>query len=38
MLNTPQNGPLLVNGDYSLRSNNHSWDKLADYFWIDQPV
>jgi hypothetical protein len=24
--------------DYSISANNYSWDKLADYVWIDQPV
>ncbi|KAJ3510060.1 hypothetical protein NLJ89_g4887 [Agrocybe chaxingu] len=33
-----ENGPIRINGDYSLQSNPYSWDKLADYFWIDQPV
>ncbi|KAF9525355.1 Alpha/Beta hydrolase protein [Crepidotus variabilis] len=32
------NGPISINGDYSASSNQYSWDKLADYFWIDQPV
>ncbi|KAI0681923.1 Alpha/Beta hydrolase protein [Cytidiella melzeri] len=33
-----KNGPLHVADDYSLFSNNNSWDKLTDYIWIDQPV
>ncbi|KAI0685251.1 Alpha/Beta hydrolase protein, partial [Cytidiella melzeri] len=33
-----ENGPLHVADDYSLFSNNNSWDKLTDYIWIDQPV
>ena len=33
-----QNGPLHVADNHSLYSNNFSWDKLADYVWIDQPV
>ncbi|KAI0083348.1 Alpha/Beta hydrolase protein [Irpex rosettiformis] len=33
-----ENGPLHVADDFSLFSNNQSWDKLADYIWIDQPV
>lgn len=33
-----QNGPLQVTSNYSIRSNNYSWDRLADYIWIDQPV
>ena len=27
-----------MNDDYSVTANNYSWDKLADYVWIDQPV
>ncbi|KAG6866596.1 hypothetical protein C0991_002084 [Blastosporella zonata] len=33
-----ENGPIRINPDYSVTSHNYSWDKLADYFWIDQPV
>ncbi|KAL0953728.1 hypothetical protein HGRIS_004919 [Hohenbuehelia grisea] len=33
-----ENGPIRVNSDYSISSNNFSWNKVADYFWIDQPV
>lgn len=33
-----QNGPLHIAGDYSLHPNNQSWNKVADYIWIDQPV
>ncbi|KAJ7576927.1 alpha/beta-hydrolase, partial [Mycena floridula] len=33
-----ENGPLLVTEDYSIVKNNFSWDKLADAFWVDQPV
>ncbi|KIM44598.1 hypothetical protein M413DRAFT_8957 [Hebeloma cylindrosporum] len=33
-----QNGPIQIQGDYSASPNKYSWDKLADYFWIDQPV
>ncbi|KAF9525356.1 Alpha/Beta hydrolase protein [Crepidotus variabilis] len=33
-----ENGPININPDYSASSNNHSWNKLADYFWVDQPV
>lgn len=33
-----QNGPLHVASDYSIHQNNFSWDRLADYIWIDQPV
>ena len=33
-----QNGPIRIHPDYSMTSNDYSWNKLADYFWIDQPV
>jgi hypothetical protein len=33
-----KNGPIHVAGDYSIHPNNYSWDKLADYIWLDQPV
>ncbi|KAF8892138.1 Alpha/Beta hydrolase protein [Infundibulicybe gibba] len=33
-----ENGPIRIGGDYAASPNNQSWDKLADYFWIDQPV
>ncbi|KAJ3559619.1 hypothetical protein NM688_g231 [Phlebia brevispora] len=33
-----ENGPLHIRYDYSMFYNNYSWDHLADYFWIDQPV
>jgi len=33
-----QNGPIHVTNDYSIVQNNFSWDGLADYIWIDQPV
>ncbi|KAJ7721105.1 alpha/beta-hydrolase [Mycena metata] len=33
-----ENGPLHVNGDYSIASNNYSWSQLADVVWVDQPV
>lgn len=33
-----KNGPIHVAGDYSISANNYSWDKLADYIWLDQPV
>ncbi|CAL1714161.1 unnamed protein product [Somion occarium] len=32
------NGPIHINGDYSVSGNRFSWNTLADYFWIDQPV
>lgn len=33
-----QNGPIHIRPDFSAVSNNVSWDHLADYVWIDQPV
>ncbi|KAF8637623.1 hypothetical protein AX17_002692 [Amanita inopinata Kibby_2008] len=33
-----ENGPIRIESNYSISSNPHSWDKVADYFWIDQPV
>lgn len=33
-----ENGPIRIGGDYRASSNPHAWNKLADYFWIDQPV
>ncbi|KAJ6602725.1 alpha/beta-hydrolase [Mycena vulgaris] len=33
-----ENGPLQVTGTFSIVPNNFSWNKLADTFWIDQPV
>ncbi|KII95448.1 hypothetical protein PLICRDRAFT_34311 [Plicaturopsis crispa FD-325 SS-3] len=33
-----ENGPLHVTNDYSIVHNNFSWDRLADAFWVDQPV
>ncbi|KAJ7721117.1 alpha/beta-hydrolase [Mycena metata] len=33
-----ENGPLHVNGDYSISNNNYSWSQLADVVWVDQPV
>ncbi|KAF5387348.1 hypothetical protein D9757_005819 [Collybiopsis confluens] len=34
-----ENGPMHINGDYSMASNTKfSWDSVADYVWIDQPV
>ncbi|KAJ6629342.1 alpha/beta-hydrolase [Mycena sp. CBHHK59/15] len=33
-----ENGPLQVTADFSIVQNNLSWNKLADTFWIDQPV
>ncbi|EPQ51722.1 alpha/beta-hydrolase [Gloeophyllum trabeum ATCC 11539] len=33
-----ENGPIHIANDYSAYANNYSWDTLADYVWIDQPV
>ncbi|RXW22148.1 hypothetical protein EST38_g3708 [Candolleomyces aberdarensis] len=33
-----ENGPISLGPDWKPSSNQYSWDKLADYFWIDQPV
>ncbi|CAK5269877.1 unnamed protein product [Mycena citricolor] len=33
-----ENGPLRIQPDSSMAVNNYSWHKLADTFWIDQPV
>ena len=33
-----QNGPVHLNADGLPVQNQFSWDKLADYIWIDQPV
>ncbi|OSD04774.1 alpha/beta-hydrolase [Trametes coccinea BRFM310] len=35
---TSENGPVHVDSNFRLTPNNFSWDKLADYVWIDQPV
>lgn len=33
-----ENGPLHIREDHSTVPNNYSWDRLADYVWVDQPV
>ncbi|KAJ7035170.1 alpha/beta-hydrolase [Mycena alexandri] len=33
-----ENGPIYVNGDYSIVNNNYGWSQLADVVWVDQPV
>ncbi|KAH9913989.1 alpha/beta-hydrolase [Epithele typhae] len=33
-----ENGPIHVDADSKPWENTYSWDKVADYFWIDQPV
>ncbi|TEB36635.1 alpha/beta-hydrolase [Coprinellus micaceus] len=31
-------GPISLSSDYRASRRQYSWDKVADYFWIDQPV
>ncbi|KAJ7108885.1 Alpha/Beta hydrolase protein [Mycena crocata] len=33
-----ENGPIRIGADGTISANNYSWDKEADYIWIDQPV
>ncbi|PCH36382.1 alpha/beta-hydrolase [Wolfiporia cocos MD-104 SS10] len=33
-----ENGPIHVTPNFTAYENEYSWNKLADYFWIDQPV
>lgn len=33
-----ENGPIRIESNYSASPNNYSWDRLADFFWLDQPV
>jgi carboxypeptidase D len=33
-----ENGPIRLQDNYSVGPQNYSWDRVADYFWIDQPV
>ncbi|KAF7356332.1 Carboxypeptidase [Mycena venus] len=33
-----ENGPVRIAADGTISQNNYSWDKVADYIWIDQPV
>ncbi|KAI8996603.1 alpha/beta-hydrolase [Trametes punicea] len=33
-----ENGPVRIGADGSASPNNYSWDRVADYIWIDQPV
>ncbi|KAH9849948.1 alpha/beta-hydrolase [Lenzites betulinus] len=33
-----ENGPIRMQPNGALSPNNYSWDSLADYIWIDQPV
>ncbi|KAI0372590.1 alpha/beta-hydrolase [Pilatotrama ljubarskyi] len=33
-----ENGPIRMQPDGSISPDEYSWDRLADYIWIDQPV
>ncbi|KAK7025021.1 carboxypeptidase [Favolaschia claudopus] len=33
-----ENGPIRIASDGAISQNKDSWDKAADYFWIDSPV
>ncbi|KAJ7698953.1 Alpha/Beta hydrolase protein [Mycena rosella] len=33
-----ENGPMRIADNGTLSPNEYSWDKVADYIWIDQPV
>ncbi|EMD39305.1 hypothetical protein CERSUDRAFT_82042 [Gelatoporia subvermispora B] len=33
-----ENGPIHLRPDFSAYQNNYSWNLLADYIWIDQPL
>ncbi|KIY69108.1 alpha/beta-hydrolase [Cylindrobasidium torrendii FP15055 ss-10] len=33
-----ENGPYRIQPDTSITKNNYSWNTLADYIWVDQPV
>ncbi|KAI0664279.1 alpha/beta-hydrolase [Cubamyces menziesii] len=33
-----ENGPIRIGPDGSPSENTYSWDRVADYVWIDQPV
>ncbi|KII85865.1 hypothetical protein PLICRDRAFT_44287 [Plicaturopsis crispa FD-325 SS-3] len=35
---TTENGPVHIQNDYSAVANDKSWNKIADYIWVDQPV
>ncbi|KAJ7180968.1 Alpha/Beta hydrolase protein [Mycena filopes] len=33
-----ENGPIRIANDGTISANKYSWDTVADYIWIDQPV
>ena len=33
-----ENGPLQIQDDFSFKENEFAWSKLADMFWVDNPV
>ncbi|KAJ3513644.1 hypothetical protein NMY22_g14978 [Coprinellus aureogranulatus] len=33
-----ENGPIALSKDNEASERQYSWDKIADYFWVDQPV
>ena len=33
-----QNGPIHLDANQAPYENTFSWDRVADYIWIDQPV
>ncbi|KAJ3505493.1 hypothetical protein NMY22_g17567 [Coprinellus aureogranulatus] len=33
-----ENGPIALSSDNHASKREYSWDKVADYFWVDQPV
>ncbi|THV05581.1 alpha/beta-hydrolase [Dendrothele bispora CBS 962.96] len=33
-----ENGPIRIGPDYGASANKFSWNTVADFFWIDQPV
>ncbi|KAF5315989.1 hypothetical protein D9758_018113 [Tetrapyrgos nigripes] len=33
-----ENGPIRIGPDYGATANEFSWNTIADYIWIDQPV
>jgi cathepsin A (carboxypeptidase C) len=33
-----ENGPFIINEDLSLRANEHSWHKVSNLLFVDQPI